>query len=108
MTKNQRRTLDEWKEIIDRADSSGLHQKAFCEKEGVNYWSMRNAIATLKNQKSPQTTTPKKRQPIFKEIRVAPDLASGSAALSITMVKLGLPASYPPSQLAVLISEITS
>ena len=48
MAKSRRRSREQWAELINEMDESGMAQSAWCKERGINYRSMQSMKATLK------------------------------------------------------------
>jgi hypothetical protein len=62
----EKRSLSEWASVIATMQESGLPQKKWCEKQSINYFSLRNAQVRLKKQKHLST----KKAPSFIGVEV--------------------------------------
>jgi len=80
-----RRTAEEWKEIIDRFDKSGLPVAAFCEREEIS----RSAFTSWKQKRGGR----QRKAPSFVELSgpVTRKSAPAPVASSQTSFELALP-----------------
>jgi len=122
MAKKNHRTPDEWREMLDAQQRSGLNQSQFCKRHQISRSAFFNAKARLSAQaKSPlpafiAVSPPKPElsqaaapiEPILAVAESEPAQAEGdSIKLTIAHCSLQFPLSLSPFWLATLLRELT-
>lgn len=81
-----RRTVAEWREVIEAQESSGLSVLAFCEREKLS----RSAFTRWRREVKPQSARPVEAEPSFVELPL-PRAAVERRSLGPGELELSLP-----------------
>lgn len=122
MAKKNHRTPDEWRELLDAQQRSGLNQSQFCKRHQISRSAFFNAKARLAQQANSPTpafiaVSPLKQSalPITPPVEPTPAVADtepppleGDAIkLTLAHCSLQFPTSLSPFWLATLLRELT-